>query len=831
MSASRLAALLAAAAAALLACGGSDACDSVAGPAVVVQVDLSPDDPQVALGETLRLDATPRSACGNPVGDAAVAWSSSEPAVASVSPTGDVTGESLGTSVITASSEGVSADVTVTVSPPQVAEVEVTPGGATIAVDETVELAATARDADGEVITGRPVTWSSSDAGVASVSSAGVVTGESAGGPVTITATIEGIAGTATISVTAAPGPRLVFQVQPQDGAAGSTLAPVRVAVVDAQGEVITDDDGGAITIGLGENPGAGTLSGDLTATPQSGIAVFDDLRLDRVGTGYTLVASRADASPGTSAPFAIGPGEPDGLEFATSPANGIAGAQLRPIPSVRVVDRFGNPVPTDGRTVTVSLAANPAGGTLSGTLIAATVAGVASFPDLVLDRAGAGYALRATSGGLDAATSDAFSIGAGAAAALRFGQQPTAVQAGAVIAPPVTLLITDAFGNPTGAGTTAVTLTLEGDTDGTLGGTTTRNAAAGVATFNDLTVSRTGDYVLSASASGLTGAKSVEFRVLAGVPTRLAFRVQPSDVQAGAAITPAVQVEILDAAGNVVDADDDTDITVALAANPGAATLGGDTSQEADDGVATFAGLTVNRPAAGYRLGAAAEGLEPATSDPFEVETGAVTTLEFTVQPSNGTAGLVLAPPVTVTLRDAAGNIVTGATGAVTMSLGTNPTNAPLQGTLSVTPVAGLAVFADLRVDVAAAGYRLRATTAGIEGNSNTFAIQPGVATKLRFLGETPNPREDRDITPPIEVAVSDAFDNIVPVDALIVTLSLGQNPEDAFLRGTTVRFTADGIATFNNIEISESGSGFTLRASSIPLTPAETQPFTVRN
>ena len=96
MSASRLAAFLGAGAAVLLACGGDDPCDSVAGPAVVATVDLTPDDPAVALGQTLQLVAVPRSACGNRVDDAQVAWSSSEPDIASVSPTGMVSGAALG---------------------------------------------------------------------------------------------------------------------------------------------------------------------------------------------------------------------------------------------------------------------------------------------------------------------------------------------------------------------------------------------------------------------------------------------------------------------------------------------------------------------------------------------------------------------------------------------------------------------------------------------------------------------------------------------------------------------------------------------------------------
>lgn len=830
VSASRVAALTAAAAAAVLACGGDDPCDSVAGPAVVTSVEVTPDDPTVALGTSLQLTATPRSACGNRVADAQVAWSSGTPSVASVSPSGMVTGEGIGTAVITATSEGVSASVTATVAPPQVASVEVAPAQATIAAGETVTLAATARDAGGDVITGRPVTWSTGSAAVATVSAAGVVTGEAPGGPVTITATIEGVAGTAAISVTAAPGPRLAFHVQPQDGTAGVQLAAVHVAVVNADGEVLPDDQGGPVTIALGANPGPGTLGGTLSVTPEDGIAVFDDLVLDRAATGYTLVASRADLGPGTSAPFAIAPAAPAALGFTTSPGTTAAGAPLRPVPAVTILDAFGNRVPVGGRDVTVRLATNPAGGTLGGTLTVASVDGVASFPDLTLDAAGAGYALGAASAGLTPATSSTFAITPGPAAALRFAQQPGDAVAGAAITPPVTVELVDAFGNAVGAGSAAVTVALgQNDAGATLGGTATRNAVAGVATFDNLTVSAPGEFTLTAAATGLTGAESDVFRVTTGPPARLAFLVQPTDVAAGAPIAPAVEVVILDAAGNRTG--DQRTVTITLAENPGGATLSGTTNRAAEDGVAAFANLRLDRTGTGYRLAASADGLTGATSDAFAVTPGAVASLEFTVQPINGTAGVTLAP-VVVTLRDAEGNVVTGAAGPVTVALGTNPTGAALQGTLAVNPVAGVATFADLRVDVAATGYRLSAATEGVAPvASAAFAIQPGLPVKLRFISGTPNPREDRVIQPPVQVAISDAWDNTVPVGSVLVNIALGQTPVDAFLLGDTTRLTnGSGVATFDDLRITNDGTGFTLVATSLPLAPAETAPFTVR-
>ncbi len=287
--------------------------------------------------------------------------------------------------------------------------------------------------------------------------------------------------------------------------------------------------------------------------------------------------------------------------------------------------------------------------------------------------------------------------------------------------------------------------------------------------------------------------------------------------------------VELVDALGNPVGAGAAA-ITVALGQNPSGATLGGTLTRNAVAGVATFDNLTVS--AAGeYTLTAAAAGLTGAESAVFEIVTVRVTSLEFTVQPATGTAGLLMAP-VVVTLRDAGGNVAIGATDPVTVSLGTNPTGAPLQGTLTVTPVAGVATFADLRLDVAGTGYRLSAVAEGVDPvASAAFGIQAGAPTGLKFLGSTPNPREDRVITPPVQVAVSDAFGNTVPLAGILVTVTLGQNPVEANLFGTTTRTTSSaGVATFDNLVISQDGQGFTLVASSPPLAPAETAPFNVR-
>ena len=88
---------------------------------------------------------------------------------------------------------------------PAIVSVTVTPSGDTILVARAVQLMATTRDVSGNTLTGHTVTWTSSNSTVAIVSVSGLVTGVSAGGPVTVTATSEGKSGTAAIAVIPAP--------------------------------------------------------------------------------------------------------------------------------------------------------------------------------------------------------------------------------------------------------------------------------------------------------------------------------------------------------------------------------------------------------------------------------------------------------------------------------------------------------------------------------------------------------------------------------------------------------------------------------------------------
>jgi uncharacterized protein YjdB len=169
-------------------------------PPPVATVTVTPATASVIAGNTRQLTATTRDANGNVLTGRTITWSTSNANVATVSATGNVTAVNPGTVTITATSEGKSGTATITIQP-AVATVDVTPAIATVGVGSTVQLTATTRDANGNILTGRTVTWTTSNASVATVSATGLVTGV-ATGIVTITATSEGKSDTATITVT-----------------------------------------------------------------------------------------------------------------------------------------------------------------------------------------------------------------------------------------------------------------------------------------------------------------------------------------------------------------------------------------------------------------------------------------------------------------------------------------------------------------------------------------------------------------------------------------------------------------------------------------------------
>ena len=286
-------------------------------------------------------------------------------------------------------------------------------------------------------------------AAVGGVATFGSLSIDSAGTNYTLRATSGAL--TAAISsifnITVGPAAKLGFLVRPSNTASGASITPaVQVEVRDAGGNRITTATT-SITLAIGTNPSGGILSGGGAVAAVGGVASFSNLSIDKGGTGYTLTAAGGALTGATSSTFNITGGTPDHLGFFVQPSNDTAGSPISPAVQVEVLDAAGNRVTTDTRNITVAILDNPGGGTLSGTKTVAASAGVASFSNLSIDKAGTGYTLVATSSpALTSVTSADFDIAPGAPSRAHFFVEPSSATAGVAIAPDIQVEILDAY-------------------------------------------------------------------------------------------------------------------------------------------------------------------------------------------------------------------------------------------------------------------------------------------------------------------------------------------------------------------------------------------------
>jgi hypothetical protein len=321
--------------------------------------------------------------------------------------------------------------------------------------------------------------------------------------------------------------------------------------------------------------------------------------------------------------------------------------------------------------------------------------------------------------------------------------------------------------------------------------------------------------------------------------PRRLALVTQPTSTVVGGTIAPPVRVAALDSAGSTVTGFTGR-ITLAIGSNPTGGTLRGTTGVDAVNGVATFGDLSIDKEGAAYTLAASSNGLAGETSDAFDV-LGAgggtsATHLWFTDQPTPTPGGQPITPPVRVEAHDAQGRVVTDYTGAVTMSIGRNPSCGILSGTRTVPAVNGVAIFRDLNIDKGGQGYTLVAGAAGLtEATSWAFPVNTngvvgcGTPTHLVIVVQPRDTRIGSSITPAIRVAAHDNSGNIAGGFTGNITMAISANPSGGTLLGTTTLQAVNGVVTFSDLQIDKLGQGYTLVARAAGLTEILTYVFNI--
>ena len=272
-------------------------------PVPVASVAVQPPTATVTLATSAQLTAITKDSVGGVLAGRVVTWGSSDPTTVSVSPTGLVSALKLGTATITATSEGKSGTSVVTVTKVPVGSVTVAPLSKALLVTETVTLTATVKDSTGAVVTDRPVSWSSSAPGVASVSALGVVTAV-APGTATITATSETKSGTSTITVSPIPVGIVVVQ-PPHDSLTINTSAQLAAVTEDSLGRVLT----GRVVAWSSSDPTTASVSATgLVTALKLGTATITATSEGKSGVSTVLVAKvpvgSVTVAPATKALF-----------------------------------------------------------------------------------------------------------------------------------------------------------------------------------------------------------------------------------------------------------------------------------------------------------------------------------------------------------------------------------------------------------------------------------------------------------------------------------------------------------------------------------------------
>jgi hypothetical protein len=643
----------------------------------------------------------------------------------------------------------------------------------------------------------------------------------------TLLAASSGLGGVTTGAITVIPAAaaQLVVTTEPPGSVTAGGAFGIQVEAVDAFGNVATTFSG-SVALDLAGSPGGGSLNGVDTATAVMGSATFANVILEKAGMGYVLAASSDGVGAATSTPFTVAAAAATQLVTTPAPSGSIAaGAQFGL--TVSAEDVFGNLAVSFQGNVTLALENNPGGATLDGSTNQTASDGVATFSNLSIDQAGAGYTLQASSGGVVSAETGTFNVGpAGATQLVILTQPPGNVTAGSGFA--VVVAAEDSFGNLAPGFIGTVTLAVATDPGGpgtTPGGPLTTTADAGLATFSDVVLDRAGaGYRLQATSGSLTPATTNPVTVGAAAATQLVITTPPpASVTAGSPFELVVAGE--DPYGNV-DPSFTGSVTLALAGNPGGDSLGGALLTKASAGLAKFADLTLTKAASGDSLHASSSLPESVTTSPFGVAAAAAMQVVVTTEPAptitaGGGFGLV------VTTEDPYGNLSTTFTGDVTLALANNPAGDTLDGLLSVPVTAGKAVFTNLTLDKAASGDTLMVSSA--IGSYTTTPIGVLAAAATRVVVTSQPPATVVAGTPfDVSVTIEDSFGNPSLTYTGPITLGLGASPTGASLNGTLTVEAASGVALWTGLTLDTAGGGYTLQASG-GIGGATTTPVTV--
>ena len=455
---------------------------------------------------------------------------------------------------------------------------------------------------------------------------------------------------------------------------------------------------------------------------------------------------------------------------------------------TVKAEDSYGNIATTDSDVVNMSIGTGPQTSFSSGTTAGTMNSGAVTFSNLVLDSAGT-YSLTATDGSLSQ-TSNPFAVGAGSVSAAQstVNDSPASVTASGTAPSTVTVTLVDAYGNPISGKNVSLS---DGPANSTISSASGPSNSSGVVTFTVTdSTAETATYTATDTSDGVAIADTAVVTFTPGVVSKNLSSVNQSlsSVPADGATTSTITVTLEDANGNAVPGK-----AVSLSQGSGLSTISAASGLSDASGVVTF---TVKDAAA--HAGSVTYTATDTTDNYVINDTATVvfygpatkTLSTVSRSPSSVPADGATTSTITVTLKDANGNVVPGA--AVTLA-GTGVSTISAASGLS--SASGVVTFTVKDSTAQTVTYTASITGIGSINSTATVVFYGTASRTLSTVNQSPSSvTADGSSTSTITVTLLDASGNAVPNK----TVSLSQGIGDSTISAPSGTSNAIGVVTF---------------------------------
>ncbi|GAA0926287.1 hypothetical protein GCM10009554_06420 [Kribbella koreensis] len=277
------------------------------------------------------------------------------------------------------------------------------------------------------------------------------------------------------------------------------------------------------------------------------------------------------------------------------------------------------------------------------------------------------------------------------------------------------------------------VTILLAGGSCAHTKGTAASLSIAGI-TNGPVNSYAAGSFSVATSKDASAGSPPAAIVLTAGAPAQLAYTTAPPATGTSGSPLATFRVSVQDSVGNTITTGTGStdNITLSVASGPAGGAIDSApstyTNVAAVAGVATFNGVYFTTGGT-YTLTAtdtSRGGVSTATSGSIVISVPAGSKLAFVQGPSAASAGVAIAPAITVQVQDASGNAVAASGISVTLAVSAGVIDA---GATATTNSAGRATFSGVVINTAATGLTLTASASGLTSSPASAAFTVTVA------------------------------------------------------------------------------------------------------